>query len=56
VTKPVVNGVCGGSFMRKSFLEIMVILNEVSKNNMTWHTRDSEVRELGFTFELLAEQ
>uniref|UniRef100_M1DN99 Integrase core domain containing protein n=1 Tax=Solanum tuberosum TaxID=4113 RepID=M1DN99_SOLTU len=33
----------------------MQLLYEVSKNNMAWYTRDAEVGELGYTFELLAE-
>ncbi|KAH0712190.1 hypothetical protein KY289_008149 [Solanum tuberosum] len=42
VTKPVVDAVCGGSFMRKSFAESMQLLDEVSKNNRAWYTRDAE--------------
>ncbi|KAK4709887.1 hypothetical protein R3W88_004400 [Solanum pinnatisectum] len=56
VTKPIIDAVCGGSFMRKSFAESMQLLDEVSKNNRAWYTRDVEVGELGYTFELSAEQ
>ncbi|XP_049358913.1 uncharacterized protein LOC125823612 [Solanum verrucosum] len=38
---------CGGSFMRKSFSESMQLLDEVSKNNRAWYTRDAKVGELG---------
>ncbi|XP_015169534.1 uncharacterized protein [Solanum tuberosum] len=48
--------VCGGSFMRKPFSESMQLMDEVSKNNRAWYTRDAEVGDLGYTFELLAEQ
>uniref|UniRef100_M1DC26 Integrase core domain containing protein n=1 Tax=Solanum tuberosum TaxID=4113 RepID=M1DC26_SOLTU len=34
----------------------MIVMNEVFKNNRAWHTRDAEVGDLGFTFELSAEQ
>ncbi|KAH0716673.1 hypothetical protein KY290_012935 [Solanum tuberosum] len=50
------DAVCGGSFMTKPFLEIMVIMNEVSKNNRACHTIDVEVRYLRFTFELSVEK
>ncbi|KAH0716567.1 hypothetical protein KY290_012724 [Solanum tuberosum] len=56
VTKHVVDVVCGGSFMRKPFSESMQLMDEVSKNNRAWYTRDAEVGDLGYTFELLAEQ
>ncbi|XP_049354638.1 uncharacterized protein LOC125819190 [Solanum verrucosum] len=56
VTKHVVDAVCGGLFMRKPFSESMQLLDEVSKNNRAWYTRDAEVGELGYTFELSAEQ
>lgn len=36
----------------KPFPEIMVVMDEVSKNNRAWHTRGAEVGDLGFTFEL----
>ncbi|KAK4707280.1 hypothetical protein R3W88_033127 [Solanum pinnatisectum] len=42
VAKPVVDAVCGGSFMRKSFAESMQLLDEVSKNNRAWYTRDAK--------------
>ncbi|KAH0730140.1 hypothetical protein KY285_001086 [Solanum tuberosum] len=42
--------------MEKPFPEIMSIMDEVSKNNRVWHTRDAEVGDLRFTFELSAEQ
>lgn len=32
-TKPIVDEVCGGSFMRKPFAESMQLLDEVSTNN-----------------------
>ncbi|XP_049375590.1 uncharacterized protein LOC125840657 [Solanum verrucosum] len=54
VTKPIIDAVCGESFMRKLFLEIMILM--VSKNNRAWHTRAAEVGDLGFTFELSTEQ
>jgi len=41
VTKPFVDAVCGGSFMRKPFSESMQLIDEVSKNNMAWYTRDA---------------
>uniref|UniRef100_M1DSJ4 Integrase core domain containing protein n=1 Tax=Solanum tuberosum TaxID=4113 RepID=M1DSJ4_SOLTU len=47
---------CGGSFMKKPFSESMQLMNEMSKNNRAWYTRDVEVADLGFTFELSAEQ
>ncbi|XP_015166978.1 uncharacterized protein [Solanum tuberosum] len=56
VTKHVVDAVCGGSFMRKSFAESIQLLDEVSKNNRAWYTRDAEVGEFGYKFELSAEQ
>uniref|UniRef100_M1DMN1 Integrase core domain containing protein n=1 Tax=Solanum tuberosum TaxID=4113 RepID=M1DMN1_SOLTU len=34
----------------------MQLLDEVSKNNRVWYTRDAEVGELGYTFELSPEQ
>ncbi|KAH0735413.1 hypothetical protein KY285_011120 [Solanum tuberosum] len=49
-------GVCGGSFMRKPFPEIVQLMDEVLKNNRAWDSRDAEVRDLGLTFELSAEQ
>ena len=42
--------------MRKPFAESMQLLDEVSKNNRAWYTRDAKVGELGYTFELSAEQ
>jgi len=42
--------------MRKPFAESMQLLVEVSKNNRAWYTRDAEVGELGYTFEISAEQ
>ncbi|KAK4724114.1 hypothetical protein R3W88_026893 [Solanum pinnatisectum] len=45
-----------GSFMKKSFLEIMSMMDEVSKNKRAWHTRDAEVGDLRFTFELSDKQ
>ncbi|WMV13918.1 hypothetical protein MTR67_007303 [Solanum verrucosum] len=33
VTKPVVNAICGGSFMRKPFPKAIAIMDDVSKNN-----------------------
>ncbi|XP_015169946.1 uncharacterized protein [Solanum tuberosum] len=42
VTKPIVDVVCGGSFMRKTFSESMQLLDEVSKNNRAWYTRVAE--------------
>uniref|UniRef100_M1DJR3 Integrase core domain containing protein n=1 Tax=Solanum tuberosum TaxID=4113 RepID=M1DJR3_SOLTU len=42
VTKPVVDAVCGGSFMRKSYSKSMQLLDEVSKNNKAWYTKDAE--------------
>ncbi|KAK4708460.1 hypothetical protein R3W88_029385 [Solanum pinnatisectum] len=56
VTKHVFDAVCGGSFIRKLFAESMQLLDEVSKNNRAWYTKDVEVGELGYTFELLADQ
>uniref|UniRef100_M1DWF1 Uncharacterized protein n=1 Tax=Solanum tuberosum TaxID=4113 RepID=M1DWF1_SOLTU len=56
VTKHVTDAVCGESFMRKPFSESMQLMDEVSKNNMAWYTRDVEVGDLGYTFELSAEQ
>ncbi|KAH0754569.1 hypothetical protein KY290_024839 [Solanum tuberosum] len=34
----------------------MQLMDEFSKNNRAWKTRDAEVGDLGFTFELSAEQ
>ncbi|KAH0661757.1 hypothetical protein KY284_026688 [Solanum tuberosum] len=48
--------VCGGSLMRKPFSESMQLMDEVSKNNRAWYTRDAEVGDLGFTFKLSAKQ
>ncbi|XP_049358865.1 uncharacterized protein LOC125823547 [Solanum verrucosum] len=56
VTKPVVDASYGGSFTRKPFSESMQLLDEVSKNNRAWYTRDAKVGELGYTFERSAEQ
>ncbi|KAK4724038.1 hypothetical protein R3W88_026817 [Solanum pinnatisectum] len=42
--------------MRKPFAEIMQLIDEVTKNNRAWHTRETEVEDLGVTFELSAEQ
>ncbi|KAK4713654.1 hypothetical protein R3W88_019561 [Solanum pinnatisectum] len=56
VTKLVTDAVCGGSFMRKPFSENMQLIDDVSKNNRAWYTRDEEVRDLGYTFDLSAEQ
>ncbi|KAH0633014.1 hypothetical protein KY284_035800 [Solanum tuberosum] len=49
------NHVCGGSFMRKPYPEILQLMDEVSKNNRAWHTRDAEVGDLGFTFQVSTE-
>ncbi|KAH0665341.1 hypothetical protein KY285_026547 [Solanum tuberosum] len=46
----------GGSFMRKPLVLSMQLLDEVSKNNRAWYTRDAEVGELRYTFKVLAEQ
>ncbi|XP_049410609.1 uncharacterized protein LOC125873801 [Solanum stenotomum] len=56
VTKSFVDAVCGGSFMRKPFAESIQLLDEVSMNNRAWYTRDAEVGELGYTFELSTDQ
>ncbi|KAK4729636.1 hypothetical protein R3W88_022624 [Solanum pinnatisectum] len=56
VTKPIVNAVCGGSFMRKPFADIMQLMDKVAKNNRACHTRDAEVEDLEVTFGLSAEQ
>ncbi|KAH0767678.1 hypothetical protein KY285_003549 [Solanum tuberosum] len=56
VTKPIVDAFCGGSVTRKPFLEIVIVIYDVSNNNRAWHTKDAEVRDLGITFELLAEE
>ena len=56
VTRHVVDAMCRGSFMRKPFLETMKLMGEVSKNNKAWYTRDAEVGDLGFTFELSTKQ
>ncbi|KAH0681536.1 hypothetical protein KY285_021933 [Solanum tuberosum] len=40
----------------KPFPEIIQLMDEVSKNNRAWHTRDAEVGDLGFTFDLSPEQ
>ncbi|KAH0781549.1 hypothetical protein KY290_001147 [Solanum tuberosum] len=42
--------------MRKPFLESIAIMDGVPKNNKTWHTRVSNIGNLGFTFELSTEQ
>ena len=42
--------------MRKAFAQIMQLLDEVSKNNRVQYTRDEEVLELGYTYEMLVEQ
>ncbi|KAH0773617.1 hypothetical protein KY290_010754 [Solanum tuberosum] len=39
-----------------NLIQIMVVMDEVSKNNRAWHITNAEVGELGFTFELSAEQ
>lgn len=56
VTKPVVDAVCGGSVMRKTFSESMQLLDEVSKNNKAWYFRDVKVGYFGYTFEIRLEQ
>ncbi|KAK4708742.1 hypothetical protein R3W88_029667 [Solanum pinnatisectum] len=56
VTKPVADAVCGGLFTRKPFEESMQQMDEVPKNNRAWYTSDADVGDLGFTFELSAEQ
>ncbi|KAH0700825.1 hypothetical protein KY284_015040 [Solanum tuberosum] len=55
VTKPVIDAVYGGSFMRNPFPDIMIVIDEVFKNTRACHIRDAEVRDLGFTFELSTE-
>lgn len=52
VTKPVVDAVCEGSFMRNPFAVSMQLLDEVYKNNRAWYTRDAKVGELGYTYEM----
>ncbi|KAH0661284.1 hypothetical protein KY284_026215 [Solanum tuberosum] len=47
---------CGGSFMRKPFSESMQLMDDVSKNNRAWYTRDAKVGDLGYKYELSAEQ
>lgn len=42
--------------MRKPFSESMQLMDEVSKNNKAWYTRDAELGDLGYTFELSADQ
>ncbi|KAH0715119.1 hypothetical protein KY284_008024 [Solanum tuberosum] len=56
VSKPVADAVCGRSFIRKPFSESMHVMDEMSKNNRAWYTRDAEVGDLGFTFEISPEQ
>ncbi|KAH0706148.1 hypothetical protein KY289_011224 [Solanum tuberosum] len=55
ITKVVVDVVSGGLFMRKPFAKSMQLLDEVSKNNRAWYTRDAEAGELGYTIEVSAE-
>lgn len=55
VTKPVVDVVRGGSFTSKVFPDNMQLLDEVSKNNRTWSTRDAEAGELGYAYEMSTE-
>ncbi|XP_015164447.1 uncharacterized protein [Solanum tuberosum] len=47
VTKPVVDAVCGGSFMKKPFSESMQLMDKVLKNNRALYIRDAEVGDLG---------
>ena len=56
VTKPIVDAVCGGSFMWKPFAESMHMLDEVSKKTRAWYTRDAKVGELGYTYEMSTER
>lgn len=55
MTKPVIDAICGGSFISKTFLEDAARLDKVSKNNRVLHTREYEVEGLGFTFEMSPE-
>jgi len=56
VTKPVADAVCGGSFMTNPFSESTQLMDEMSKNNRAWYTRDAEVGDPWYTYELSAEQ
>lgn len=38
------------------FSESMHLLDEVSKNKRIWYTKDAEVGELAFTYEMSVEQ
>ena len=43
VTKPVVDNAAGGSFMDLIFIEVSEMLDRMTKQSRTWHTRDSVV-------------
>ena len=42
--------------MRNPFAEIMQLMDEMTKNNRAWHTREAEVEDLGITFGLSTER
>lgn len=56
VTNPIIDEVWRIPFNKKQFTESMTLLDEASKNNRAWYTRYEEVGDLGYTFELSAEQ
>ena len=56
MTKLVVDAVCKGSFMRNPFVDRMQLLDEISKNNRAWYTRDAEIGEFGYSYEMSVEQ
>ncbi|PHT30797.1 hypothetical protein CQW23_29608 [Capsicum baccatum] len=43
VTKPVVDNAAGGSFMDLTLVQASDMLDRMTKQNSSWHTRDSEV-------------
>ena len=48
VTKPIIDAIFRGSLMRGPFAESMQPLDEVSKNNTTWYSREAEVGALRY--------
>lgn len=53
-TKPAIDASYGGLYMARTFQEATIILDQVSKNNWAWYTRDSD--STGFIFEISVEQ
>lgn len=53
VTKSVVDAAYGGPLIDKTFKKATTILDQVSKNNQVWYTKESN--SIGFIFEMSTE-